>query len=92
MTSRFVNGLRVTDAATMEVVKMVLTGKVGPDLVSRIHRLGGSAIGLTGEDGPTLLVRRAAHETGERHRPGRGRWTTSTWSRFCPSSTRDASR
>ena len=59
MTPRFVNGLRVTDAATMEVVKMVLTGKVGPDLVGRIHRLGGSAIGLSGEDGPTLLVRRA---------------------------------
>jgi acetylglutamate kinase len=58
MTPRFVNGLRVTDAATMEVVKMVLTGKVGPDLVARIHRLGGSAIGLSGEDGPTLLVRR----------------------------------
>jgi len=65
MTPRFVNGLRVTDAATMEVVKMVLTGKVGPDLVSRIHRLGGSAIGLSGEDGPTLLVRPAPHDSGE---------------------------
>jgi acetylglutamate kinase len=65
MTPRFVNGLRVTDAATMEVVKMVLTGKVGPDLVSRIHRLGGSAIGLSGDDRPTLLVRRAANDTGE---------------------------
>jgi acetylglutamate kinase len=65
MTPRFVNGLRVTDAATMEVVKMVLTGKVGPDLVSRIHRLGGSAIGLSGEDGPTLLVRPAQTELGE---------------------------
>ncbi|MBJ7595085.1 MAG: acetylglutamate kinase [Candidatus Dormibacteraeota bacterium] len=65
MTPRFVNGLRVTDEATMEVVKMVLTGKVGPDLVSRIHRLGGSAIGLSGEDGPTLLVRPARSESGE---------------------------
>jgi acetylglutamate kinase len=65
MTPRFVNGLRVTDAATMEVVKMVLTGKVGPDLVSRIHQLGGSAIGLSGEDGPTLLVRPAQSEAGE---------------------------
>ncbi len=63
MTPRFVDGLRVTDAATMEVVKMVLTGKVGPDLVSRIHRLGGSAIGLSGEDGPTLLVRPARSES-----------------------------
>jgi acetylglutamate kinase len=65
MTPRFVDGLRVTDAATMEVVKMVLTGKVGPDLVSRIHRLGGSAIGLSGEDGPTLLVKPAIHDSGE---------------------------
>ncbi len=65
LTPRFVNGLRVTDEATMEVVKMVLTGKVGPDLVARIHRLGGGAIGLSGEDGPTLLVRRAGSENGE---------------------------
>ena len=64
ITPRFVDGLRVTDADTMEVVKMVLTGKVGPDLVSRIHRLGGSAIGLSGEDGPTLLVRPAEHPSG----------------------------
>ncbi|HYA00576.1 MAG TPA: acetylglutamate kinase [Candidatus Binatia bacterium] len=54
---RFVHGLRVTDAPTMEVVKMVLTGKIGPELVSRIHRLGGEAVGMSGEDGPTLLVR-----------------------------------
>jgi len=54
---RFVDGLRVTDAPTMEIAKMVLTGKVGPAIVSRINQLGGSAIGLSGEDGPTLLVR-----------------------------------
>jgi acetylglutamate kinase len=54
---KFVNGLRVTDASTMEIAKMVLTGKVGPDIVARIHTLGASAIGLSGEDGPTLLVR-----------------------------------
>lgn len=61
---RFVNGLRVTDARTMEVVKMVLTGKIGPDLVSRIHHLGGQAVGLSGEDGPTLLVRPRGVEDG----------------------------
>ncbi len=54
---RFVDGLRVTDAPTMEIAKMVLTGKVGPEIVARIHGLGGSAIGISGEDGPTLLVR-----------------------------------
>jgi len=53
---RFVNGLRVTDAPTMEIAKMVLTGKVGPDMVARI---------LSGEDGPTLLVRPRAEESGE---------------------------
>jgi acetylglutamate kinase len=55
--TKFVNGLRVTDAPTMEIAKMVLTGKVGPDMVARIHTLGAGAIGLSGEDGPTLLVR-----------------------------------
>jgi len=63
--SRFVNGLRVTDAQTMEIAKMVLTGKVGPELVATIHQLGGTAIGLSGEDGPTLLVRPREAEGGE---------------------------
>src|ERR1700716_1427561 len=63
--SRFVNGLRVTDAQTMEIAKMVLTGKIGPELVGAIHRLGGQAIGLSGEDGPTLLVRPRVAESGE---------------------------
>ena len=62
---RFVNGLRVTDASTMEIAKMVLGGKVGPEIVAQIHGLGGSAIGLSGEDGPTLLVRRRDDDTGE---------------------------
>jgi acetylglutamate kinase len=62
---RFVNGLRVTDAPTMEIAKMVLTGKVGPEIVARIHGLGGSAIGLSGEDGPTLLVRPRSADAGE---------------------------
>ncbi|MBV8528163.1 MAG: acetylglutamate kinase [Candidatus Dormibacteraeota bacterium] len=61
---KFVNGLRVTDAPTMEIVKMVLTGKVNPDIVTRINRLGGSAIGISGEDGPTLLVRPRPPEGG----------------------------
>ncbi len=61
---RFINGLRVTDAPTMEIAKMVLTGKVGPDIVARIHTLGAGAIGLSGEDGPTLLVRPRAGADG----------------------------
>jgi acetylglutamate kinase len=56
MKSEFKNGLRVTDEKTMEVVKMVLTGKVSPDLVAAIHRLGGQAVGMSGEDGPTIIA------------------------------------
>jgi len=52
----FKNGLRITDDRTMEVVKMVLTGKVSPDLVAAIHRLGGQAVGMSGEDGPTIIA------------------------------------
>ncbi len=63
--TRFVNGLRVTDAQTMELAKMVLTGKIGPELVSTINRLGGEAFGMSGEDGPSLLVKPRAAEGGE---------------------------
>src|SRR5579884_143505 len=63
--TRFVNGLRVTDAQTMELAKMVLTGKVGPALVGTINRLGGEAFGMSGEDGPTLLVKPRQAEGGE---------------------------
>jgi acetylglutamate kinase len=54
--SEFRGGLRVTDAETMDVVKMVLTGKVNPDLVATINRLGGQAVGMSGEDGPSIIA------------------------------------
>ena len=57
--SRFVNGLRYTDEETMEIVQMVLCGKVNKDLVATPNRSGGSAIGLCGLDGGMLkAVRR----------------------------------
>ncbi|HVH62810.1 MAG TPA: acetylglutamate kinase [Candidatus Dormibacteraeota bacterium] len=56
LKAEFKNGLRVTDEKTMEVVKMVLTGKVSPDIVASIHRLGGQAVGMSGEDGPTIIA------------------------------------
>ena len=56
LEARFRDGLRVTDAATMDVVKMVLTGKVNPELVACINRLGGQAVGLSGEDGPSIIA------------------------------------
>lgn len=52
--SSFTNGLRVTDAATMEVVQMVLNGQVNPQIVSAINTHGNVAVGLSGEDGRTL--------------------------------------
>jgi acetylglutamate kinase len=59
MEPQFVDGLRVTDEKSMEIVKMVLTGKVNPELVTAIHSLGGQAVGMSGEDGPCVLVRPA---------------------------------
>ncbi|HTV89127.1 MAG TPA: acetylglutamate kinase [Stellaceae bacterium] len=49
--SRFVDGLRVTDRATMEVVEMVLAGTINKQLVAAINAAGGCAIGLSGKDG-----------------------------------------
>ena len=57
--SKFVNGLRYTDEETMDIVQMVLCGKVNKDLVATLNRSGGSAVGLCGLDGAMLkAVRR----------------------------------
>jgi len=55
--STFVDGLRVTSAEAAEVAEMVLSGRINKDLVSRLHRAGGRAIGLSGTDGALLRVR-----------------------------------
>jgi acetylglutamate kinase len=60
----FVGGLRVSDAATVEVAKMVLVGKVNKDIVLRLNRHGQSAIGLSGDDGGLLRVSRRAAPDG----------------------------
>jgi len=49
--SKFVDGLRYTDATTMDVVQAILCGKVNKDLVAQLNRLGGRAVGLCGMDG-----------------------------------------
>jgi acetylglutamate kinase len=56
--SRFINGLRYTDEETMEIVQMVLCGKVNKDICSLIQRSGGRAIGLCGIDGALFQARR----------------------------------
>jgi acetylglutamate kinase len=61
---RFERGLRVTDAATLDVVRMVLAGKVNGDLVRLLVSLGGRAIGLSGIDGGLLHARQIAADLG----------------------------
>ena len=56
--SRFVDGLRVTDRETMEVVEMVLAGTINKQLVAAINAAGGCAIGLTGKDGGLIRARK----------------------------------
>ncbi|MDR0856659.1 MAG: acetylglutamate kinase [Clostridiales bacterium] len=58
IASRFHNGLRITDAATMEVVQMVMGGKINKDLTARLNNLGVKAIGLSGKDAKLIEVRK----------------------------------
>lgn len=56
--SRFVDGMRVTDSATMDVVEMVLGGTVNKEIVSLLNANGGKAIGLTGKDGQLIRAKK----------------------------------
>ncbi|MBT5416290.1 MAG: acetylglutamate kinase [Rhodospirillaceae bacterium] len=56
--SDFVDGLRVTDAATVEVVEMVLAGTINKQIVSEITAAGGTALGLSGKDGNLIVARK----------------------------------
>jgi acetylglutamate kinase len=56
--SRFVDGMRVTDSETMDVVQMVLGGLVNKEIVNLINQFGGRAVGLTGKDGGLIRARR----------------------------------
>jgi len=56
--SKFVDGMRVTDAETMDVVEMVLGGLVNKEIVSLINTHGGHAIGLSGKDGPLIYAKK----------------------------------
>lgn len=68
--STFIDGLRVTDDDTMEVVEMVLGGKINREIVELIQQGGGRAVGLTGSDGGLLRVRRKQIEGRDLGRVG----------------------
>lgn len=55
--SRFVGGLRVTDRETMEIVEMVLVGKINKDIVASLNKIGGKAVGFSGKDGSLLVAK-----------------------------------
>ncbi|MBW2642969.1 MAG: acetylglutamate kinase [Deltaproteobacteria bacterium] len=58
MNSRFIKGMRLTDEATMDVVEMVLGGKVNKGIVAQINQQGGKAVGLSGKDGGLIRARK----------------------------------
>ena len=62
--SKFVNGLRYTDRETMDIVQMVLCGKVNKDLVTLLEKAGGRGIGLGGMDGGMFQAKRLTDRTG----------------------------
>jgi acetylglutamate kinase len=56
--SDFVNGLRITDKPTVEVVEMVLAGKINKEIVSAINRQGGKAVGISGKDANLMIAKK----------------------------------
>lgn len=61
--SEFIDGLRVTDAATVEIVEMVLSGQINKQIVADINSAGGTAIGISGKDGGLITVEKATRTT-----------------------------
>ena len=65
--SSFIDGLRVTDAATVEIVEMVLSGSINKEIVAAINKAGGYAVGLSGKDANLIRAQEAgAHEARSR--------------------------
>ena len=62
--SEFIEGMRVTDAQSLPVVEMVLTGKVNQELVALLNARDAMAVGLSGKDGKLLTAKKAVHESG----------------------------
>lgn len=74
--SEFIQGMRVTDAETMEVVEWVLGGQVQGDLVTLINSFGGQAVGLTGKDGGLIRAKNSSCRTSTI------RQSSMTWARL----------
>jgi len=70
--TRFINGMRVTDEHTMDVVEMVLGASVNKEIVASIHRNGGRAIGITGKDGQLIQARKLGGVWGGEDQPDIG--------------------
>ena len=56
--SRYVRGMRVTDSETIDIIEMVLVGKVNKEIVALVNQHGGAAVGLSGKDGQLILARK----------------------------------
>ena len=67
--SKFVDGQRVTSEEMIDVVEMVLGGKINQDIVSLINRHGGNAVGITGKDGDLIQAKRSRKKCPETNRP-----------------------
>jgi acetylglutamate kinase len=62
--SSFIDGLRVTDQATVEIVEMVLSGSINKELVALINKAGGLAVGLSGKDADLIRAKKLEHKAG----------------------------
>ncbi len=62
--SEFIDGMRVTDDETMDIVEMVLVGKVNKEIVNNINMVGGTAVGLSGKDGGLITAEKIFHKNG----------------------------
>jgi acetylglutamate kinase len=67
ISSSFVDGLRVTDAETIDIVEMVLAGSINKQIVTAINHAGGKAVGLSGKDGNLIVARKLQRTTKDPH-------------------------
>ena len=67
--SRYVRGMRVTDQETLDIVEMVLVGKINKEIVTLINQHGGMAVGLSGKDGGLILARKMNVTVAENGKP-----------------------